>query len=128
MDHELLTPRHLLVLLRAADFLVPEDLEALLRGAAFLVLRAADLVPLAEDLLADLVARLVADFLEALLEAPFLVGTFSPFSRASERPIATACLREVTFLPVPLFSSPCFISCIAFSTFCPAPLEYLAIV
>jgi len=37
--------------------------------------------------------------------------------RASERPIAIACLRLVTFLPdLPLFSVPSFRSCIAFFT------------
>jgi hypothetical protein len=59
---------------------------------------------------------------------PFFSGTFSPFSRASESPIAIACLREVTFLPLPpLLNLPSFISCITSSTFFPAPFEYLAI-
>jgi hypothetical protein len=45
-------------------------------------------------------------------------GTFAPERRASERPIAIACLRLRTFLPErPDVSSPCFISCIARSTF-----------
>lgn len=82
-----------------------------------------------EDLLADLVADLVAARLVAVLEALFLAGTFAPRSRASDRPMAMACLREVTFLPLrPLVSLPSFISCIAFSTFLPAPFEYLAII
>jgi hypothetical protein len=35
----------------------------------------------------------------------FLLGTFSPSSLASDKPIAIACLREVTFLPLrPLFN------------------------
>lgn len=119
--------RLLVVLLPAdfvADFLPAADLEAVLRGAAFFVPRVADLVPPA----GDLVARLVADFLEAVLDAPFFDGTFAPFSLASESPIAMACLREVTFLPLPLRSCPSFISCITSSTFLPAPLEYLAII
>src|SRR6202012_2643469 len=46
-----------------------------------------------------------------------LDGTFAPFLRASERPMAMACLRLVTFLPLrPLFSLPSFISCISVST------------
>ena len=45
------------------------------------------------------------------------VGTFPPAFRASDRPIAIACLRLVTFLPEPpLFSVPRLRSCIAFST------------
>jgi hypothetical protein len=54
------------------------------------------------------------------------VGTFLPSRRASERPIAIACLRLVTFLPLrPLFSLPSLRSCIARSTFLLAPCEYL---
>jgi hypothetical protein len=42
---------------------------------------------------------------EDLEEEDFFFGTFSPFWRASERPIAIACLRLVTFLPDrPLFN------------------------
>jgi hypothetical protein len=33
-------------------------------------------------------------------------GTFAPFSRASESPIAMACLRLLTFLPLLLFNVP----------------------
>src|SRR5436305_433985 len=45
---------------------------------------------------------------------PFFAGTFAPFLRALDRPMATACLGLVTFLPdLPLFSFPCFISRIA---------------
>lgn len=48
-------------------------------------------------------------------------GTFAPRLRASERPIAMACLRLVTFLPLrPDFNLPRFISCIARLTFLPA--------
>jgi hypothetical protein len=55
----------------------------------------------------------------------FFFGTFAPFLRASERPIATACLRLVTFFPLrPLFSVPRFISCISFFTCLPAAEPY----
>jgi hypothetical protein len=62
--------------------------------------------------------------LRAELLLPLLVrdlgseGTFPPAARASESPIAIACLRLVTFLPErPDFSLPRFISCIARPTF-----------
>ncbi len=43
-----------------------------------------------------------------------LRGTLAPPPRASESPMAMACLRLVTFLPLrPLFNVPCFLSCIA---------------
>jgi hypothetical protein len=91
----------------------PVPLDAVLLFDAALVLPP-------EDLLAALL-------LPPDLEAPFL-GTFSPRSLASDKPIATACLREVTFFPLrPLLSWPLFISCMASSTFLPAPFEYLAI-
>ena len=62
-------------------------------------------------------------------EDDFFFGTFAPSRRASERPIAMACLRLVTFLPEPpLRSVPCFLSCIVFSTLSCAFLEYLAMV
>src|SRR6185369_4669713 len=55
-------------------------------------------------------------------------GTFAPSARASDRPIAIACFLLVTFLPdLPLFNVPCLRSCMAFSTFLPAFLLYLAI-
>jgi len=45
-------------------------------------------------------------------------GTLAPELRASESPIAIACLRLVTFLPErPDLSLPRFISCIVFLTF-----------
>lgn len=45
-------------------------------------------------------------------------GTFAPSRRASDRPIAIACLGLVTFLPLrPLLSLPRFISCISSRTF-----------
>jgi len=46
-----------------------------------------------------------------------LAGTFAPFRRASDRPIATACLRLVTLLPLlPLFNVPRFLFLIVRST------------
>jgi len=48
------------------------------------------------------------------LDEDFFFGTFPPSLRASERPMAMACLRLVTFLPLrPLLSVPFFFSCIA---------------
>src|SRR5260221_408244 len=56
----------------------------------------------------------------------FRLGTLPPALRASDRPIAIACLRLVTFLPErPLFKVPCLRSCIARFTFCCAFLPYL---
>ena len=50
-------------------------------------------------------------------EDDFFFGTFAPFSRASLKPMAIACLGFVTFFPLrPLFNCPCFISCIASCT------------
>jgi hypothetical protein len=55
-----------------------------------------------------------------------LFGTLAPERRASESPIAIACLRLRTFLPErPLLSSPRFIWCIARLTFRPLALPYL---
>jgi hypothetical protein len=59
-------------------------------------------------------------------EDDFFFGTFAPERRASESPMAMACLRLFTFLPeLPLLSVPCLRSCIAFSTFFDAFFEYL---
>jgi hypothetical protein len=56
----------------------------------------------------------------------FLRGTFAPERRASDRPIAIACLRLRTVFPErPLLSLPRFISCIARLTFRPLALPYL---
>jgi hypothetical protein len=61
-------------------------------------------------------------------EEDFFRGTFPPARRASDNPIAIACLRLVTRLrDRPLRSVPRFRSCIAFSTFCEAFLPYFAI-
>src|SRR5712671_2451366 len=53
-------------------------------------------------------------------------GTLPPFSRASLRPIAIACLRLLTRAPDPLFSVPVFRRCIADSTRFAADLPYFA--
>ena len=56
----------------------------------------------------------------------FLAGTFFPSFRASERPMAIACFRLLTFFPdLPLFSVPFFFLRIARATFFEAPFEYL---
>ena len=54
-------------------------------------------------------------------------GTFPPSRRASERPIAIACSRLVTFFPLPLRSLPRFRSCIFSSTSSDAFRPYFAI-
>jgi hypothetical protein len=57
----------------------------------------------------------------------FLRGTLAPARRASERPIAIACLRLVTFLPErPLLRVPRFRLRMELSTFRDAFLLYLA--
>jgi hypothetical protein len=53
-----------------------------------------------------------------------LRGTFAPFSRASESPIAIACSRLFTFRPLPLLSVPFLRRRIALSTRLPAALPY----
>ncbi|HVT99262.1 MAG TPA: hypothetical protein VHE33_17300 [Acidobacteriaceae bacterium] len=59
------------------------------------------------------------DFLALLFfDADFFFGTFAPALRASDNPIAIACLRLVTFLPLrPLLSLPVFFSRITRATF-----------
>lgn len=136
-------PRDLLrVFVLEADAALPDDLEPplLLPEDFFTVLRGADFFVGEEDLrtgvdflLLDLGAAFFPALLAALLLPPedfdFFAGTFAPLSRASDKPIAIACLREVTFFPLrPLLSFPSFISCMASFTFLPAPLEYFAIV
>src|SRR6185436_237744 len=57
----------------------------------------------------------------------FFDGTLPPSRRASDNPMAMACLRLVTFLPeLPLFSVPRFRSCMAFSTLSCAFFPYFA--
>ena len=64
-----------------------------------------------------------------LLVEDFLRGTLAPDRRASDNPIAIACLRLVTFLrDRPLLSVPRFRSRIARLTFSDAFLPYLAMV
>jgi hypothetical protein len=54
-------------------------------------------------------------------------GTFAPFLRASDSPIAMACLRLVTLRPDPLFSVPRFLRRMVRSTFLLALRPYFAI-
>ncbi len=56
--------------------------------------------------------------------ADFLFGTFAPFLRASDRPIAMACFLLVTFPPVPDRSEPRFRRRIALSTVFAAARPY----
>ena len=59
--------------------------------------------------------------------ADFFAGTFPPARRASDSPMAIACLRLVTFLPdFPLRNVPVLRSCIAFLTFDCAFVPYFA--
>src|SRR4030095_8432974 len=53
-------------------------------------------------------------------------GTFAPFLRASDSPMAIACLRLRTRFPLPLFSVPDLRRCIADLTAFFAPPSYLA--
>src|SRR4029077_12510864 len=65
----------------------------------------------------------------SLSHLPFFRGTLAPARRASESPIAIACLRLVTFFPErPLFKVPRLRSCIALLTFRAAFFPYLAMV
>ena len=67
-------------------------------------------------------------FAPDFFDADFFEGTLPPARRASESPIAIACLRLVTFLPErPLLSFPSLRSCIAFLTFDCAVFPYFAI-
>src|SRR6266852_9639319 len=61
-------------------------------------------------------------------QAAFLRGTFTPFLRASERPIAIACSRLFTLPPLPPLperSVPLFFRRMALATVLPAALPYL---
>jgi hypothetical protein len=63
------------------------------------------------------------------IQLVFFLGTLAPFLRASERPIAMACLRLVTTPPLPPFperSVPRFSFSIAFLTLSLAALPYFA--
>jgi hypothetical protein len=62
-----------------------------------------------------------------LEELDFFEGTFCPFLRASESPMAIACLRLFTFPPFPPLperSVPLFLRRIALATVLLAPLLY----
>jgi hypothetical protein len=62
------------------------------------------------------------------VQLPFFCGTLAPFFRASESPIAMACLRLFTFPPLPPLperSVPFFLRRIALATVFPADLLYL---
>jgi hypothetical protein len=64
-------------------------------------------------------------FDDPFFDEDFFDGTLPPSARASDKPIAIACLRLVTFLPEPpLFSVPRLRSCIAFSTLSEAFFPY----
>src|ERR1051325_108263 len=66
------------------------------------------------------------DFFFRLLRRFFFFVTFLPSRRASDSPIAIACLRLFTFFPLrPLFSVPRLRFRIAPSTFFDSPFEYL---
>jgi hypothetical protein len=81
-----------------------------------------DLLPLREE--TALFFLPLADFRPPLL----FFGTLAPSARASDKPIAIACLRLVTVLPLPpLFNWPRFLSCMALSTLSCAFFEYLGI-
>src|SRR5882757_9585740 len=61
-------------------------------------------------------------------QAAFFLGTLAPFLRASDSPIAMACLRLVTLPPLPLLperSVPFFFLCIALFTVLLAAAPYL---
>jgi hypothetical protein len=69
-------------------------------------------------------------FLPLVLRVVFLddlrAGTFAPFSRASLKPIAIACLRLVTLRPDPLLSVPFFLRRTADATRFDADFPYFA--
>jgi hypothetical protein len=75
-----------------------------------------------------LLATTPLDTLDSFAVFRFLLafGTFLPLARASDNPIAIACLRLLTFLPErPLFKVPALRFFIARSTSAEAFLEYL---
>jgi hypothetical protein len=74
---------------------------------------------------AGIVYRFVVRFLAFFPRFEVFFGTFAPAALASERPIAMACLRLVTFRPErPLFKVPALRSFIARSTLADAFFEY----
>jgi hypothetical protein len=62
--------------------------------------------------------------LRPLFRPVFFRGTFAPFARASDSPIAIACFRLLTFRPLPDFSVPFFRRFMALSTRLLAALPY----
>jgi hypothetical protein len=118
--------------LRALDFRAVERLAVLrLLAARFVDERFVDdrFAPPRFAVLRFAVPRFAAPRFAVLRFRPVRFdGTFAPFSRASDRPIAIACLRLVTRPPWPAFprlSVPLFRRRIALSTDLPAPRPYL---
>jgi len=85
------------------------------RDVEELLLRRVELPPRAPEV--DFRPRPVLD-LRPELDFFLRAGTLPPARRASDRPIAMACLRLLTFWPEPLFSVPRLRSRIARATFC----------
>jgi hypothetical protein len=104
---------------------VPDDVDLVAVDFVLVDLVAVDFV--AVDFVAvDFFA--VERFAEARFDDARFDGTFAPFSRASDSPIAIACLRLVTVPPcpaLPRFSVPAFRRCIALLTDFPALRPYL---
>jgi hypothetical protein len=67
------------------------------------------------------------DFYRVDFFAPRFRGTLAPFARASERPIAIACLRLFTFRPLPLLSVPFLRRRIVLATLFDAAFPYLRV-
>lgn len=107
--------RAVLVLLRAVLVLL---------RAVLGLLRAMPVRLLVLERLLEVVALLSLVFDRLLLVLALFLGAFFPSLRASESPIAMACLRLVTFFPEPERRVPRFRSCIAASTLSLAPLLY----
>jgi hypothetical protein len=125
----------------AADFLLADFLDPDFLGAAFFAadffaadLRAGDFLDAdffdADFFDADFFDAdfFDADFFDAdFFDADFFGGTFAPARRASDNPMAIACLRLLTFLPEPpLRSVPSLRSCMTFLTFACAFFPYFA--
>src|ERR1700683_3262190 len=75
-------------------------------------------------------ARRCSRLLAGKFQLDFFRGTLAPFLRASESPMAMACLRLFTVPPLPpfpLFKVPFFSRCIALFTLLPAAFPYRAI-
>jgi hypothetical protein len=81
-----------------------------------------------EAMMQNRIASLTYAIRSATGALAFFLGLFAPFFRASERPIAMACLRLVTFLPdFPDFSVPRFSLCIARLTLEEAAFPYFRV-